>query len=92
METIFVIAALVAMGIMYCMDSKNRENELEISELKGRIKYLESRESSLKESKEYYMERAEKYETLYCELCEKYDALEEKLDGITKADTNSTIH
>ena len=86
METLFVIAALVAIGIMYCMDSKNRENELEISELKKRIKYLEERESSLEESKTYYMGMAEKYEALYCELLEEHEQKEET------DDKNSTLY
>lgn len=81
METLFIIVALVVMWILYCMDSKNRENELEISELKQRKKYLESRESSLEESKDHYMEKAEKFENAYYELLGRVEELESKLES-----------
>ena len=77
MEVLVTIAAVVVMWILYCMDSKNRENELEISELKERVKYLEWRESSLEDSKRHYMEESEKFENAYYSLYEDYKKLKE---------------
>ena len=78
MKVIVSVVAFVVAWIFYCMDSKKRENELEISELRERVKYLEWRESSLEESRSHYMEKAEKFEDAYYELLGQKEEINDK--------------
>ena len=75
MKVLVTIAAVVVGLVLYYMDSKNREKDLEISELKTMVKYLEWRESSLEDSVKHHEEKAEKYENAYYSLYEDYEKL-----------------
>ena len=87
MGILMTIVAVVVGFILWHADMKNREKELEISELKQMVKRLELRESSLEESKNYYEEKADQYETAYYDLYKDYEKLREE-----RNDTNSTLH
>ena len=64
---IYILGLAVAFGA-YCIDSSIREKNNTISDMKSEIRKLEDRLKRSEESREYFEEKAEKYENAYYEL------------------------